>query len=58
MNQRKDVQALSADTYIEINYWGFVPGSLIILVLEDGNYVPQQSTFNTLLYKTDAPVWS
>lgn len=49
MNQRKDVQALSADTYIEINYRGFVPGSLIILVLEDGNYVPQQSTFNTLL---------
>lgn len=30
MNQRRDVQALSAGTCIEINYRGFLPENLII----------------------------
>lgn len=30
MNQRRDVQALSAGTCIEINYRGFSPENLII----------------------------
>lgn len=57
MNQRRIVQAHSSCTDIGINWWRFLPRSLIISVLELG-YEFLQRIFNTLMKRMSGPIWN